>query len=122
MSLRTAIALILAVASTTLTNIASLREHDAAAAQRLWRSCRASAPAGSACSPSSRHASLAGGALTGAGLATLLTNALPIAAGAVVLEEPVPSGAFGGLRVLAFAAVTAGAFLLARPESRSHAS
>jgi hypothetical protein len=58
----------------------------------------------------------AGGALTVAGLATLLTNALPIAAGTIVLQEPVPSGAFGGVRVLAFAAVTAGAFLLARPE------
>ena len=57
----------------------------------------------------------AGGALTVAGLATLLTNALPIAAGTVVLAEPVPSGAYGGLRLLAFAAVTAGAFLLARP-------
>ena len=57
-----------------------------------------------------------GGALTVAGLATLLTNALPIAAGTVVLEEPVPPGAFGGVRVLAFAAVTAGAFLLARPD------
>src|SRR3954454_8166770 len=60
----------------------------------------------------------AGGALTVAGLATLLTNALPIAAGTVVLDEPVPGGAFGGLRVLAFVAVTAGAFLLARPEDR----
>jgi hypothetical protein len=58
----------------------------------------------------------AGGALTVAGLATLLTNALPIAAGTIVLDEPVPSGVFGGLRVLAFAAVVAGAFLLARPE------
>lgn len=58
----------------------------------------------------------AGGALTVAGLATLLTNALPIAAGTIVLDEPVPSGAFGGVRILAFAAVTAGAFLLARPE------
>jgi hypothetical protein len=58
----------------------------------------------------------AGGALTVAGLATLLTNALPIAAGTVVLDEPVPSGAYGGLRVLAFAAVTAGAVLLARPD------
>ena len=37
-----------------------------------------------------------GGALTVAGLATLLTNALPIAAGTVVLDEPVPSGAYGG--------------------------
>jgi len=60
----------------------------------------------------------AGGALTVAGLATLLTNALPIAAGTIVLAEPVPSGVFGGVRVLAFAAVTAGAFLLARPEGR----
>jgi hypothetical protein len=58
----------------------------------------------------------AGGALTVAGLATLLTNALPIAAGTIVLAEPVPSGAFGGVRILAFAAVTVGAFLLARPE------
>jgi hypothetical protein len=54
-------------------------------------------------------------ALTVAGIATLLTNALPIAAGSVVLGEPVPSGAWGALRILAFAAVTAGAILLARP-------
>ena len=59
-----------------------------------------------------------GGALTVAGLATLLTNALPIAAGPVVLGEPVPSGGFGGVRVVAFAAVTLGAILLARPERR----
>jgi hypothetical protein len=57
-----------------------------------------------------------GAALTVAGLATLLTNALPIAAGTIVLGEPVPSGVFGALRVLAFAAVTVGAVLLARPE------
>jgi len=54
-------------------------------------------------------------ALTVAGIATLLTNALPIAAGSVVLGEPVPSGALGALRILDFAAVTAGAILLARP-------
>jgi hypothetical protein len=54
-------------------------------------------------------------ALTVAGIATLLTNALPIAAGSVVLGEPVPSGALGALRILAFASVTAGAILLARP-------
>jgi hypothetical protein len=58
----------------------------------------------------------AGGALTVAGLATLLTNALPIAAGTIVLDEPVPSGAYGGLRILAFAAVTVGGVLLASPE------
>ncbi len=57
-----------------------------------------------------------GGALTVAGLAMLLTNALPIAAGTVVLGEPVPSGTFGGIRVVAFAAVTLGAILLARPD------
>jgi hypothetical protein len=57
-----------------------------------------------------------GGALTVAGLATLLTNALPIAAGTVVLGEPMPSGVYGGLRILAFVAVTLGAVLLARPD------
>lgn len=57
-----------------------------------------------------------GGALTVAGLATLITNAVPITAGTVVLHEPIPPGAWGALRILAFAAVTAGAILLARPE------
>ncbi|HEX8855756.1 MAG TPA: hypothetical protein VF752_09140 [Thermoleophilaceae bacterium] len=61
----------------------------------------------------------AGGALTVAGLATLLTNAVPIAAGTIVLHEPVPSGALGALRILAFAAVSTGAYLLARPEQPS---
>jgi drug/metabolite transporter (DMT)-like permease len=58
----------------------------------------------------------AGGALTVAGVATLLTSALPIVAGTIVLGEPLPPGAFGGIRLLAFAAVIAGAVLLARPE------
>ena len=57
----------------------------------------------------------AGAALTVAGLATLLTNAVPILAGTIVLDEPVPGGALGVLRVLAFVAVTIGAVLLARP-------
>ena len=57
-----------------------------------------------------------GAALTVAGLATLLTNALPIAAGTIVLGETVPSGVFGALRVFAFFGVTAGAILLAAPE------
>lgn len=60
-----------------------------------------------------------GGALTVAGLATLMTNALPIAAGTIVFHEPVPSGVFGAARVLAFAAVTAGAILLATPENKT---
>jgi drug/metabolite transporter (DMT)-like permease len=59
-----------------------------------------------------------GGALTVAGLATLITNAVPIAAGTIVLKEPVPSGLLGALRILAFAAVTAGAILLATPDDR----
>jgi hypothetical protein len=58
-----------------------------------------------------------GAALTVAGLATLLTNALPIAAGPIVLGEPVPSSALGVVRGVAFAAVVAGAFLLARPRA-----
>jgi len=64
----------------------------------------------------------AGGALTVAGLATLLTNALPIVAGTILLDEPIPSGAFGALRVIAFVAVVAGAFLLARPEKPAEAA
>jgi hypothetical protein len=57
-----------------------------------------------------------GGPLTVAGLATLFSNAVPIAAGTIVLHEPVPSGPLGGLRALAFVAVSAGAFLLAQPD------
>jgi drug/metabolite transporter (DMT)-like permease len=54
-----------------------------------------------------------GGALTTAGLSTLLTNALPIAAGMVLFHEPLPSGLVGAARAAAFAAVIAGAVLLA---------
>jgi hypothetical protein len=60
-----------------------------------------------------------GGALTVAGLATLFTNAVPILAGAIVLNEPVPSGVLGVARVFAFAAVTLGAVLLAAPDTGS---
>ena len=59
----------------------------------------------------------AGDAVTVAGLATLLTNALPIAAGTVVLGEAVPHGALGVLRIVAFVAVTLGAVLLASPRA-----
>jgi drug/metabolite transporter (DMT)-like permease len=58
-----------------------------------------------------------GAALTIAGLATLLTNALPIAAGNLLLHETLPNGGARVLRVLAFATVTAGAILLARPQA-----
>jgi hypothetical protein len=60
----------------------------------------------------------AGSALTVAGIATLLTNALPIAAGPLLFGEALPSGALGVLRVLAFATVVAGASILARPQTK----
>jgi hypothetical protein len=57
-----------------------------------------------------------GGALATAGVATLFTNALPIAAGMTLFHESLPGGIQGALRVLAFAAVVAGAAALAGPE------
>ncbi len=60
-----------------------------------------------------------GAALTVAGLATLCTNALPIAAATIVLHESVPSGILGAARVVAFVGVTAGAILLSEPDSAS---
>jgi hypothetical protein len=59
-----------------------------------------------------------GDALTGAGLATLATNAVPIAAGFVVFGEQLPSGARGALQLAAFACLVAGAVLLARVPKR----
>lgn len=59
-----------------------------------------------------------GGALATAGVSTLLTNALPILAGMLVFQEGLPAGALGTVRVLAFAAVVAGAALLCSPEER----
>jgi len=62
-----------------------------------------------------------GGALTIAGLATLLTNALPIAAGMLVFNEPFPGGWVAALRILAFAAVIGGAVLLStRTKAAQH--
>jgi hypothetical protein len=55
-----------------------------------------------------------GGALTPAGVATLFTNAVPIAAGMVLFGDGLPSGALGVARLLSFAAVVAGAALLTR--------
>jgi hypothetical protein len=57
-----------------------------------------------------------GTALATAGVATLLTNALPIVAGTALFHEGLPGGALGALRVLAFVAVVTGAAGLARPE------
>jgi hypothetical protein len=63
-----------------------------------------------------------GAALSVAGVATLLANALPIAAGTVLLDEGIPGGGLGVVRVLAFAAVVAGAILLARPRGGAAAA
>ena len=57
-----------------------------------------------------------GTALATAGVATLLTNALPIVAGTALFHEGLPDGALGALRVLAFVCVVAGAAGLARAE------
>jgi hypothetical protein len=61
----------------------------------------------------------AGAALTVAGLATLATNALPIAAGTVVLDEPLPGGVLGAVRLVSFVAVVTGGVLLARQQPRT---
>jgi putative esterase len=56
-----------------------------------------------------------GSALTTAGVATLWTNALPIAAGMLLFGEPLPGGALGVARIAAFVTLVAGAALLTRP-------
>lgn len=55
-----------------------------------------------------------GGALTAAGIATLTTNAVPIAAGFVLFDERLPDGASGVLQIAAFSAIVASATLLGR--------
>jgi hypothetical protein len=52
-------------------------------------------------------------ALTAAGMATLTTNALPIAAGVVLFREELPPGIRGAAQVAAFATLVASAVLLA---------
>ncbi|MGE5273700.1 MAG: hypothetical protein ACM3QU_08050 [Verrucomicrobiota bacterium] len=53
-----------------------------------------------------------GSALATAGIATLLTNALPIVAGMTIFGEPLPDGWLGAVRIAAFAAVVLGAVFL----------
>ena len=60
-----------------------------------------------------------GRALATAGTSTLLTNALPIAAGVVVFHEHLPSGIYSTFRVAAFAAVVVGAALLAHEPAQA---
>ena len=56
-----------------------------------------------------------GDALATAGLSTLLTNALPIAAGMTVFHERLPVEPLGALRVVAFCVLVLGAAALASP-------
>jgi hypothetical protein len=53
-----------------------------------------------------------GSALTAAGIATLVTNAVPIAAGFVLFQEALPPGVRGVLQIAAFASIVASAVLL----------
>jgi enterochelin esterase-like enzyme len=57
-----------------------------------------------------------GKALATAGVATLFTNAVPIAAGMALFREPLPGGLRGVLRVVAFLTVVGGAVLLTRSD------
>ncbi len=60
-----------------------------------------------------------GSPLATAGTSTLLTNALPIAAGVWLFHEHLPGGLLGLLRVLAFACVVVAAALLVRQPSET---
>jgi len=53
-----------------------------------------------------------GSALTAAGIATLVTNAVPIAAGFALFDESLPPGSRGVLQIAAFASIVASAALL----------
>ena len=55
-----------------------------------------------------------GSALTAAGVATLVTNAVPIAAGFVLFGESLPPGVRGVLQIAAFGSIVASAVLLGR--------
>lgn len=58
-----------------------------------------------------------GGALATAGTATLLTNALPIAAGLFLFNERLPGGLLGAVRATGFGLVVVAAAVLARAEA-----
>jgi drug/metabolite transporter (DMT)-like permease len=59
-----------------------------------------------------------GAALTAAGIATLTTNAIPIAAGIVLFREPLPEGPGRVLRIVSFGLLVVGAAVLAEPRAR----
>lgn len=56
-----------------------------------------------------------GKVLTAAGTATMVTNAIPIAAGFVLFHERLPHGARAGLQIAAFAALVVSATALGHP-------
>src|SRR5215472_8664768 len=58
-----------------------------------------------------------GDALTAAGTATMVTNAVPIAAGFVLFGEALPGGMRAVLQIAAFACLVASAVALGRPQS-----
>lgn len=58
-----------------------------------------------------------GDALTAAGLATFATNAVPIAAGFIVLGEHLPQGSRGILQLAAFALLVVSAVFLTHAAS-----
>jgi len=60
-----------------------------------------------------------GDAVTAGGIATLTTNAVPIAAGVVLLNETLPSGANRVLQIVSFALLVGGAALLTDPRART---
>lgn len=62
-----------------------------------------------------------GSALATAGVATLFTNATPIAAGMALFHEGLPADGRGVLRLFAFGAVVLGAVLLTRPDDTTSA-
>jgi hypothetical protein len=59
-----------------------------------------------------------GDPLTGAGIATLTTNAVPIAAGFVLFDESLPRGSHGIMQVAAFACIVLSATAFADPRAR----
>ncbi len=63
-----------------------------------------------------------GSALTAAGIATLVTNAVPIAAGFVLFDEALPPGARGVLQIAAFASIVASAGLLGSSATKRSSS
>ncbi|HEX7082537.1 MAG TPA: hypothetical protein VF186_00310 [Gaiellaceae bacterium] len=62
-----------------------------------------------------------GDALSAAGIATLATNAVPIAAGVVLLHQTRPSGAANVLQLLAFGLLVLSGTLLSRPRGTARA-